>query len=796
LGIAANQYRQVRARVRKTGSPAWEGYCWWQATGDTTWDTAHRVSVPAPTFDANGFGVITFDLAWNETINQIRLDLSAAQTATDYFELDMVAIGAPSPGASRAELLTEQSARSSGDAANAQSITALQALFEDVNGDVTALATGVSVLTATVTNLEDSVQAQAEALVSVTAEVAGKASLTALQTLTAEVDALGGGGIVSQGQAVTAIRNELLGLAAEAVDQDFANYLGQQALRGALTEASQSLSTRIEVTNGSLSLVSEAVTKVQAVLPTLATAQGMTALTARVTAAEGSISSSSTAITSIQAELPTKASASGLSSLAQTVSQQGGVLSSQGSAIVSLQNAVGGKAEASALQSLSTTVSQQGTTISSQGSAITAVQNALPGKADGSALQALSNTVSEQGNAISSQGQAITSLSNSLGGKADATAVTALTARVSSAEGTIGSQGSAITSVQNALGGKADASVLQSLSNTVTQQGEAINSQSQALTSVSNSLGGKADASALQALSGTVSQHGQDISAQASALNSLSASLNGKANVDYVSYIEGIVADHGGQISASVAALQTLSASVGDTSAQLRVKYEAMAGPGGYARYGLRARYDTGSDYREAGFYVDVPADPANPTQFLVEAQRFALIVNGGKNVPFAVDANGVYIQSGFIRNITTDQITFKDGSVQDTAVAQNAVAERRFFASADTATLSSVYTNIGSVTIDKAGVDYLEVDAVIRCQGQAGSVIDVRLREGADNNGVDADSWTFTANNEFRAIRLKYMVDSGSGIRTYSIIARVLSGSVIAGRRTLAAKRDKKSNA
>jgi hypothetical protein len=725
LGITANQYRQVRARIRKTGSPVWEGYCWWQANGDTTWDASRRLSIAAPTFDANGFGIITFDLAWTGTINQIRLDLSTAQTVTDYFEMDMVAIGAPSPGASRAELLAEQSARASGDTANAQDITALQALFQDVNGDITALASGVSVLTATVTNLEDSVQAQSEALVSVTAEVAGKASLTALQSLTAEVEALGGGGIVSQGQSITAIRNELLGVASEVIEQDFGNFLGQQAIRGALTEASQTLSTRIESTDTSLTLLAEAVTRVQAVLPGLATAQGVTALTSRVTAAEGSIASSSSAITA-------------------------------------LANALPGKADATALGSLSQTVSQQGSTITSQGAAITAVQNALPGKADGSALQSLSNTVTEQGNAIFSQGQAITSLSNSLGGKADATAVTALTTRVSSAEGTIGSQGSAITSVQNALGSKAEASALQSLSNTVSQQGEAINSQSQALTSVSTSLGGKADASALQSLAGTVS-------------------------------------NQGGQISANASALTALSATVGGISADARLKFEVQAGPAGYSRIGARARYDTNSDYREAAWYLDVPADPANQTQFLIDAQRFALIVNGGKSVPFAVDANGVYIQSGFIRNITTDQITFKDNSVLESALGANAAAERKFFASASVETPGATLTNIGSVTINKNAADYHEVDAVIRCENNSpeaspAASIEIRLRYG--NDEVDTQILNFTARGELQVARLKYMTDSGSGSRTYSIAARTLSGTVIVGRRTLAAKRDKKSNA
>ena len=554
LGVNANQYRQVRARVKKTGAPVWEGYCWWKATGDVTWDGARRATVASPAFDPNGFGLITFDLNWTGSIDQIRLDLSAAQTATDYFEIDVVSIGAPSPGASRAELLAEQQARASGDAANAQSITALQALFQDVNGDVTALASGVSALSASVQTLEDGVSAQGDALTSLTAEVAQKASLTALQSLSAEVEALGGGGIVSQGEALTALRNELLNLASEALDQGFAAYLGQQALRGALTQASQSLSTRIESTNNSLNLVAEAVTQVQAVLPTLATAQAVTSLASRVTAAEGSISSSSSAITA-------------------------------------LQNALPGKADGSALTALSQTVSQQGQTLTSQGSAITSVQNALGGKADASALQALSNTVSQQGDAITSQG-------------------------------------SAITSVQNAVTGKADASALQSLSNTVSDQGGIINSHSQALTSISNSLDGKASVSALNGLTGTVS-------------------------------------DQGGQISAQASALTALSATVGGLSADARLKFEVVPSPSGYSRIGARARFDTNGAYREAAWFVDVPADPANPTQFLVTAQRFAVIDGAGSSLyPFVYEDGVLKLAVAHIQTLLSGTINFGNGRV------------------------------------------------------------------------------------------------------------------------------------
>jgi hypothetical protein len=101
-------------------------------------------------------------------------------------------------------------------------------------------------------------------------------------------------------------------------------------------------------------------------------------------------------------------------------------------------------------------------------------------------------------------------------------------------------------------------------------------------------------------------------------------------------------------------------------------------------------------------------------------------------------------------------------------------------------------------VQIDKNSADYHEVDAVVRCEhnGQNGqpASIEIRLRHGTDE--VDTQVLTFADRGELQVAKLKYMLDSGSGIRTYSLVARTLTGAVYVGRRTLAAKRDKKSNA
>lgn len=119
LGIDTDRYKQVRLRVRKVGSPVFSGYLWWSTTQDTGWDASRRAAISEPTYDANGIGVVTLNLNWAATVDQIRLDLSSEQTDTNYFEVDWFAVGRPAPGAATAQLLDEQQVRATADAAEA-----------------------------------------------------------------------------------------------------------------------------------------------------------------------------------------------------------------------------------------------------------------------------------------------------------------------------------------------------------------------------------------------------------------------------------------------------------------------------------------------------------------------------------------------------------------------------------------------------------------------------------------------------------------------------------------------------
>lgn len=121
LGIDGSAYRYVKIRIKKVGKPSWAGALQWVTTTDATWNAAKRVVMTEPAWDGNG--VATMDAAdvpwWPATVAAIRLQLGAAQTLTDYYVIDWVAIGRPSPGASVALVQEQAQAQTTALAAEA-----------------------------------------------------------------------------------------------------------------------------------------------------------------------------------------------------------------------------------------------------------------------------------------------------------------------------------------------------------------------------------------------------------------------------------------------------------------------------------------------------------------------------------------------------------------------------------------------------------------------------------------------------------------------------------------------------
>jgi len=135
LGVNSSSYRFVKLRIRKFGAPGWAGQLRWRGTGG--FNDTNMVTVAEPAYDANGIATLEFDnMPWltEATMNQFRLDLSTKQDATNYYLIDWVALGRPTPGAGMAALQAETTARVQGDQAEA---TARETLATQIRGGYT-----------------------------------------------------------------------------------------------------------------------------------------------------------------------------------------------------------------------------------------------------------------------------------------------------------------------------------------------------------------------------------------------------------------------------------------------------------------------------------------------------------------------------------------------------------------------------------------------------------------------------------------------------------------------------------
>ncbi|MCU1052090.1 hypothetical protein JAK50_16415 [Stenotrophomonas maltophilia] len=121
LAVDGSAYRFAKLRVKRVGSPTWNGFLQWITATDQAWNTQKRVAIPEPAWDVNGVATVDVqDIAWwPATVDAIRLQLGAAQTVANYYLIDYIAVGRPQPGASVALVQEETQARITADAAEA-----------------------------------------------------------------------------------------------------------------------------------------------------------------------------------------------------------------------------------------------------------------------------------------------------------------------------------------------------------------------------------------------------------------------------------------------------------------------------------------------------------------------------------------------------------------------------------------------------------------------------------------------------------------------------------------------------
>lgn len=123
--IDGSAYKYLRLRIKKVGNPVWGGRLYWIGADETGWTEGRRLMLPAPDFDpATGISTIAIpDIPWQAsgTIRRLRLDFSqgGAADADNYYAVDWLAVGRPTPGASQAQIQDLKTAMTAANSAEA-----------------------------------------------------------------------------------------------------------------------------------------------------------------------------------------------------------------------------------------------------------------------------------------------------------------------------------------------------------------------------------------------------------------------------------------------------------------------------------------------------------------------------------------------------------------------------------------------------------------------------------------------------------------------------------------------------
>lgn len=276
VGVDGNAYKYVKLRINRTGEPTWDGRVTGYSAGNVELGT---LAIPEPAFQLDGDATIDFkDIPWAGAIDHFKIVLSTAQTDDDYFRIDWIAIGRPTPGASVAALQEEASARITADAAEVTQRTLLAA---QMRGDYTG-TDPASLTSGLVFN---------ERTLRIAAESALAADITALEARVDDAES----DITSQANAI-----DVLEARADSIE-------GVNSAQGT---AITSLTARITTAEGQIT----------------SQASALSSLDARVTSAEGVNTAQASAITAINASLPGKADVSAVTALTTRVVdvEQGG----------------------------------------------------------------------------------------------------------------------------------------------------------------------------------------------------------------------------------------------------------------------------------------------------------------------------------------------------------------------------------------------------------------------------------------------------------------------------------------
>lgn len=379
LAIAGASYRFMKMRIRKVGNPVWEGAIRWITKSGDSFNNTNFITVSEPEYNAQGVATLTAsDIKWNnDTVHQIRLDLSISTDDSNYIEVDWIAVGRPTPGAGMAALQDEKTARTNADAAEAASrstlatqlrgsydgtdITKLSSglIFQEQQARVTADKVEATARQSLETKVNDSVssinksldtlntkdQAMASDITGLKSSLGDKADASAVQTLKATVEQQGSN-ISTQGQSITKLQGDLNTTNTNVGKK--ADQTAMTALQGTVTQQGKD----IAAANSSISTLKSSLDTTNDAVAKKADATAVSDLSSRVSATEGSVSSQGDSITS-----------------------QGDSITTLNNGLATANKAIGTKADASALSSLQNTVTQQGEDVAANTNNITALSN-------------------------------------------------------------------------------------------------------------------------------------------------------------------------------------------------------------------------------------------------------------------------------------------------------------------------------------------------------------------------------------------------------------------------------------
>ena len=122
LDLDGAVYKHVKLRIKKVGQPTWSGLLT-HVGGSKT--------IKEPSYDEEGVALANWQLEWVGDITSFTLKLASVADDTNYYSIDWIAVGRPSPGASNAAILRESKVRASETSANASDLVKLNS---QING--------------------------------------------------------------------------------------------------------------------------------------------------------------------------------------------------------------------------------------------------------------------------------------------------------------------------------------------------------------------------------------------------------------------------------------------------------------------------------------------------------------------------------------------------------------------------------------------------------------------------------------------------------------------------------------